>query len=30
MKFSGLGRENGKQGVEEFMETKFVNTGYFK
>lgn len=30
MKFSGLGRENGKQGVEEFLETKFVNTRYFK
>lgn len=30
MKFSGLGRENGKQGIEEFLESKFVHTAYFK
>lgn len=28
VKFSGLGRENGRQGVEEFIETKFVHTLY--
>lgn len=29
VKYSGLGRENGKYGVEEFMEVKFVHTTYF-
>lgn len=29
MKFSGLGRENGHQGIAEFLETKFVHTAYF-
>lgn len=28
VKFSGLGRENGRQGVEAFIETKFVHTLY--
>lgn len=29
VKFSGLGRENGKYGIEEFLEVKFVHTTYF-
>lgn len=29
VKYSGLGRENGHFGIEEFMEIKFVNTFYF-
>lgn len=29
VKHSGLGRENGHQGIEGFLETKFVNTSYF-
>ena len=29
VKHSGLGRENGHFGIEEFMEIKFVNTFYF-
>lgn len=29
VKYSGLGRENGRYGVEEFMEVKFVHTTYF-
>lgn len=29
VKHSGLGRENGKEGIEEFLETKFVHTTYF-
>lgn len=29
VKHSGLGRENGHYGIEEFLETKFVNTSYF-
>lgn len=28
VKFSGLGRENGRQGIEEFLEIKFVHTSY--
>lgn len=30
IKFSGLGRENGRQGIEEFLELKFVHTAYFQ
>lgn len=29
VKHSGLGRENGKYGIEEFLEVKFVHTTYF-
>lgn len=29
VKYSGLGRENGKYGIEEFQEVKFVHTTYF-
>lgn len=30
VKHSGLGRENGKEGIEGFMEIKFVHTTYFE
>ncbi|MGP6138922.1 MULTISPECIES: NAD-dependent succinate-semialdehyde dehydrogenase [unclassified Jeotgalibaca] len=30
VKFSGLGRENGRQGIAEFLEIKFVHTAYFQ